>query len=315
MRYGIDIRNIRVDTNVYPADIILDVQVRNNVTGFRGFIVYTLQFVSYMYQVHFPTFELEFPEGNSDFQSRLTLPYELCHMMLAHMEAERRDEVVMTVVCRLHHYSINNDLATNDKQANLRKQTWKECLNRGSKPESVGLKQSPLETAHLANNLSRFNQAMTSSFEGKIWTGFINYMKQVILDDPTFKEIGKLTPLLSNANEVGLNSDWINAAVMLALQEIRIRQVLRTYYPSITLEGQNFEYLFKNFRKLLVENGISIDEKRFSRIKGEHDYRNKVIHEGVKPSNDEDLKEIAEDHYLLNNLIRELEYKRNHNRN
>lgn len=97
---------------------------------------------------------------------------------------------------------------------------------------------------------------------------------------------------------------------MLAPQEIRMRQALKAYVPQLQLEGQGFDFLYKNFRKLLLDNGIQVDERRLSGLKASHDYRNKVIHEGIRPSNDTDLQEIRNESSYIDDLIRMLEAKK-----
>lgn len=175
--------------------------------SFKGFVVYTIQFVSHPYLIYYNTYEMEFPLGEYDFQSRLTVDPEVSELMLAHLEKEGENYSAMRVVVRLHHHSLNNDLGADDKEFDINKTAWKESLNKAGKHQPTGLSHYPVEGAHLAQNLSRIDRALTSSFESKILTGLIDYIKQLLINDPSFREVGKVQLMLGYAHEAGLDAN------------------------------------------------------------------------------------------------------------
>jgi hypothetical protein len=294
------------DDAVYPPELVVRGSVSNPISTFYGFILYGVQFPPYHYALYYYSDERTFDEKDTSFEARLVLDQGVLHMISAHINKDGRDSQTIQVTARLHHHLSNNALVTNNRETRVSKTTFIQSLLNSNKQESSGLKPLPLEPAHLSQSLLRLRTGLTESVEGKIMLGLIDFIKMRLLKEPVFVEMAQLQPLVSQAKAADRTISWILAAGMLALQEIQIRQSLK---DSAKTEGMKFEELYRNFRKLLQDNAIDLDEMKLSRIKTSHDYRNKVIHEGILPT-EEHLKDVEEDSNYIDYLVRMLKAKR-----
>jgi len=120
--------------------------------------------------------------------------------------------------------------------------------------------------------------------------------KKLVYDSPEIQKTLTLKPLITVAENYGLDEKWLLTAGHLLVEEIALKQWLIQHdHSEQDLKKKQYYQLLEMLEKDFKRIGKPISPRDISKFLGEREFRNRVLHDGYNPTPREakDTKEMA----------------------
>ena len=118
--------------------------------------------------------------------------------------------------------------------------------------------------------------------------------KKLVYESPEMQKVLILKELLGTAENYGLDEKWLSTAGYLLIEEVALKRwLLQHGHTEQDLKKKDYYKLVEMLEKDSKRIGKPINARDISKFLGEREFRNRVLHEGYKPT-PKDTKETKE---------------------